>query len=178
MAWSAPRLIPRRLATIAEAPWFQRGVIAAIVANAVLLGIETSPNAAPWAKSAFTGPHLALSSLFVAEIGIRLGATWPTPRRFFRDPWNRFDVVVVALSLLPQAGPLALVARLARLLRLARMFSVGPELRLLIGTMFRSIGSLGHIALLLGVILYGPAPPTDPTPTLAAATHETVESSP
>ena len=122
MAWSAPRLIPRRLATIAEAPWFQRGVIAAIVANAVLLGIETSPNTAPWAKSAFTGPHLALSSLFVAEIGIRLGATWPTPRRFFRDPWNRFDVVVVALSLLPQAGPLALVARLARLLRLARMF--------------------------------------------------------
>ena len=86
--------------------------------------------------------------------------------------------MVVALSLLPQAGPLALVARLARLLRLARVFSVGPELRLLIGTMFRSIGSLGHIALLLGVILYGPAPPTDPTPTLAAATHETVESSP
>ena len=69
----------------------------------------------------------------------------------FLDGWNVFDFSVVALSLLPAAGPFATVARLARVLRVARAVSSMPELRLIIGTMLRSIRSMGHVVMMLGV---------------------------
>jgi voltage-gated sodium channel len=92
--------------------------------------------------------------VFVAELALRLLACWPRPGRFFRDGWNVFDFVIVALSLLPVAGSFATVGRLARLLRVTRLVSVSPDLRLIIGTMLRSIPSMGNVALLLGLLVY------------------------
>lgn len=134
---------------------FQRLVVAAIIANAALLGLETSDAVMAQWGGVLRLVHWALTALFLAELLLRLAASAPRLTDFFRDRWNVFDTVVILGSLLPQAGPLALVARLARLLRLARMFSVVPELRLLVGTMLRSLGSLGHVLMLLSVVLYG-----------------------
>jgi voltage-gated sodium channel len=85
---------------------------------------------------------------------VRLLAHWPRLLTFFRDGWNVFDFVVVVASLLPQAGTFAIVARLARLMRVTRLVSLFPELRLIIGTMLRSIPSMGHVIMLLGLLLY------------------------
>jgi voltage-gated sodium channel len=65
-----------------------------------------------------------------------------------------FDFAVVAASLLPQGGAFAMVARLARLMRVTRLVSAFPELRLIIGTMVRSIPSMGHVIVLLSLLLY------------------------
>ena len=73
---------------------------------------------------------------------------------FLRDGWNVFDLVVVALSLVPGVGAFATVARIARVLRVARLVSLSPKLRLIVGTMMRSIPSLTHVSLLLGLLLY------------------------
>jgi voltage-gated sodium channel len=81
-------------------------------------------------------------------------ACWPRPLRFFADGWNVFDFVVVAASLLPQSGTFAMVARLARLLRVTRLVAVFPELRLIVSTMLRSIPSMGHVIMMLGLLLY------------------------
>jgi voltage-gated sodium channel len=51
-------------------------------------------------------------------------------------------------------GAFTNVARLARVLRAARLVSSLPDLRLIIGTMLRSIPSMGHVLLLLGLLLY------------------------
>jgi hypothetical protein len=69
------------------------------------------------------GQPLDLPDLPV-EIAIRLLAHWPHLGRFLRDGWNVFDLAVVAASLLPQAGAFAMVARLARLMRVTRLISV------------------------------------------------------
>ena len=61
---------------------------------------------------------------------------------------------MVALSVLPVAGPFASVARLAHLLRVTRIVSAMPDLRLIVATMLRSIPSMGHVILLLGLLLY------------------------
>jgi voltage-gated sodium channel len=90
----------------------------------------------------------------VVEIALRLAAYWPHLGRFFRDGWNVFDAVVVLGSLLPEVGAVTTVARLARLLRVARLVSVFPELRLIVETTLRSIPSLAHVLLLLFLILY------------------------
>ena len=139
---------------IASSRRFQNGALAVIVANAVLIGVETSP--ALWERygGVFNVLNAAVQVIFVVEIAVRLLAFGPRVHRFFLDGWNVFDFVIVALSLLPAAGPMASVARLARLLRALRVVSAVPELRLIVATMLRSIPSLANVVLLLGLILY------------------------
>ena len=47
-----------------------------------------------------------------------------------------------------------MMARLARLLRVARLISTIPELRLIVSTLVRSIPSMGHVLLLMSIIFY------------------------
>lgn len=136
------------------APWFQRAVLALILVNAAAMGLETWPALARAWGSAFAALHAAVQVLFVVEIAVRVAAHGRRPLAFFADGWNVFDFTVVAVSLLPAAGPLATVARLARVLRVARLVSGMPELRLIIGTMLRSIPSMWHVVTLLGLLVY------------------------
>jgi len=116
--------------------------------------LETS--AALWERhgALFHTLNVVVQVVFAAEIAIRLLAYAPRIDRFFHDGWNVFDFTIVALSLLPVAGPFATVARLARLLRALRIVSALPELRLIVATMLRSIPSLANVIVLLGLILY------------------------
>ena len=139
---------------ISSSRWFQNAALAVIVANAALIGVETSP--ALWERygGLFKALNAAVQVIFVVEITVRLLAYGPRIHRFFLDGWNVFDFGIVALSLLPAAGPIATVARLARLLRALRVVSALPELRLIVATMLRSIPSLANVVVLLGLILY------------------------
>ena len=139
---------------VVERPWFQNGVLAVIVLNAALIGVATDPETLAAHRGLFRLANLLILAVFVAEIAVRLTAYAPRVDRFFTDGWNVFDFTVVALSLVPAVGPFATVARLARLLRALRLVSVVPELRLIVGTMVRSIPSMGHVLLLLGLMLY------------------------
>jgi len=139
---------------VSEDPRFQGFIVGVIVFNAILMGVETSTAVMATYGRLLTTLNVAVQAIFLTEIAIRLLAYWPRPLRFFRDGWNLFDFSVVVLSLLPVAGPFATVSRLARLLRVVRLVSVAPELRLIIETMLRSIPSMGHVAALLGVLVY------------------------
>jgi voltage-gated sodium channel len=139
---------------IADSPSFQNFILGVILIAAVLIGVETSETIMARYGPAVDGLELVVQAIFIVEIGIRLLACWPRLGTFFRDPWNVFDFVVVVTSLLPQAGAFTMVARLARLMRVTRLVSVFPELRLIIGTMLRSIPSMGHVITLLGLLLY------------------------
>jgi voltage-gated sodium channel len=118
------------------------------------MGIETAPAVLEGREGLFGALNLAVQVIFVTEIAIRVTAFWPKPLAFFRDGWNTFDFVIVGGSLLPQSGAFAAVARLARLLRAARLASRVPELRLIIGTLLRSIPSMGHVLVLMSLLLY------------------------
>jgi voltage-gated sodium channel len=117
-------------------------------------GLETSRAFVDRAGAAPLVFHTVVQAAFLVEILLRIAAAWPRPRAFFRDGWNVFDLTVVLLSMLPAVGPLATLARLARILRVLRLVSVSPKLRLIVGTMLKSIPALGHVGLLLGVLLY------------------------
>jgi voltage-gated sodium channel len=98
--------------------------------------------------------HRVILALFCAELVVRLaahGRGWPS---FFRSGWNVFDTALIVASTVPAVGAWATVARLARVLRVARVVSISPQLRLMVATMLRSIPSLGHVGLLLGLLLY------------------------
>lgn len=133
---------------------FHFGTLALIVLNGLLMGLETVPEIMARVGPTLLTANAVIQSLFVAEIALRILSFWPTPGRFFKDGWNIFDFSVVALSLLPIGGQFATVSRLARLLRVTRLISVSFELRLIVQTMLRSIPSMGHVSLLLGLLIY------------------------
>jgi len=139
---------------VAESHGFQHFILGVILVTAVIVGLETSETLVEHYGGLFELMDLVVQTIFVLEIVIRLIAHWPRLGRFFVDGWNLFDLAVVAASLLPQAGAFAMVARLARLLRVTRLISVFPELRLIVSTMLRSIPSMGHILMMLGLLLY------------------------
>jgi voltage-gated sodium channel len=134
--------------------WFHRAVLALILFNAAVMGLETWPGLRNGWAPTFHVANLVAQALFCGELAIRLAAHGRRPWDFFRNGWNVFDFTVVALSLLPAAGAVATLARLARVLRAGRLISGIPELRLIIGTMLRSIPSMGHVTLLLGLLMY------------------------
>lgn len=139
-----------RLRALVEGPIFQRTIIALIVVNAAILGLETSP-----AIMAAWGPVLlaldaALLWVFVAELALRLWAHGP---RFFRNGWNLFDLAVVAIALAPETGPLA-VLRALRVLRVLRLVSAVPAMRQVAEALLRSVPGLGAIIALLAVLFY------------------------
>lgn len=139
---------------LAEDRRFQGAILLVILANAVLVGLETSAGLAATYGPLLASLNRAILLVFVLEMAIRLVASGPQFGRFFRDSWNVFDLAVVALSLLPAVGTFATVARLARVFRVLRMISVLPELRLIVSTLLRSLPSVGNVAALLMLLLY------------------------
>jgi voltage-gated sodium channel len=139
---------------IAANALFQDAIIGVIVLNAMLLGLETSPRIMQSAGGGLLALNWIIQAIFVFEIAVRILAHWPRPTAFFRGGWNVFDFVVVAVAFLPASGGFATIGRLLRLLRVTRLVSVFPQLRLIISTMLLSIPSMGHVVLLLSLLLY------------------------
>ena len=98
--------------------------------------------------------------VLVLEVLLKMFALWPRVDRYFRDGWNAFDFLAIS-SLLISIMAVSSVAAyvmfifLVRLPRLIQGFSTVQELRLILAALIRSIPSVGHIVVLLGIVLYG-----------------------
>lgn len=137
-----------------EAKWFQRLGLAVILFAGVLVGVETNAGVmALWGDWLHALDRVVLG-FFIVELGLRLGACWPRPDRFFRDAWNVFDFAVVAVCLLPFPTQFAAVLRLARVLRVLRLITAVPRLQILVGALLKSIPSMSYVALLLSLLFY------------------------
>lgn len=137
-----------------DARWFEPAMITMIVLNGVLIGLETSHDIlAAHGDLLHLGNNVFLG-VFIIEAALKITAVAPRFRLYFGNGWNLFDFSVVVLSLIPATGEFALVARLIRVLRVLRLVSAIPQLRLIVATLVRSIPSMGHVILLMSVIFY------------------------
>ena len=135
---------------LVEGKWAQAFVTVLIVLNGVTLGLETSPAIKAAYGAALAAFDTFVLSVFVVEIGAKLyGRGWS----FFRDPWNVFDFLVVAIALIPTSGPLA-VLRALRILRVVRLISVVPQMRRVMEALARAIPGMLPIAGLITLIFY------------------------
>ncbi|GAA5525782.1 hypothetical protein Maes01_02355 [Microbulbifer aestuariivivens] len=139
---------------IVAAPLFNRLIIGLILLNGVAVGLETSAWVIERFEGLLQGINRLILTAFVVEALVKMAAHGNRPWRYFASGWNCFDFAIIALSLIPAAGPLATLARLVRVLRVLRLVSAFPELRLLVDTLLRSLPSMFHIALLMGIIFY------------------------
>ncbi len=139
-----------RLRTLVNHRWFTRTITVLIVANAILLGLETAPSVmADWGVL-ITGVDSVILGVFVIEITLRLIASG---RSFWRDPWNLFDVFVVGIALAPANEGFS-VLRALRILRVLRLVSAVPRLRLVVQTTLNAVPGMASVVLLLVMLFY------------------------
>lgn len=139
-----------RLRAFIELSRVQQAIVALIVINAVLLGLETWPAAVTMAGDLILKLDRAILAVFVVEILARL---YVYRSGFWRDPWSVFDFAVVAIALVPATGPLA-VLRALRVLRVLRLLTIVPSMRRVVGALLGAIPGLGAIALVLLIFFY------------------------
>ncbi len=133
---------------------FERFIIALILFNAVVVGLETNHDLSAQAHHWLVQINHVILGLFTLEVMIKLLALAPNSWRYFKDGWNLFDFTIVALSYIPATGPLATLARLLRVLRVLRLISALPELRLIVSTLVRSLPGMANVVLLMGILFY------------------------
>ena len=139
-----------RLRYWTEHPRTQNLIMALILINAVVLGLETSAAAMARFGDWLIAIDQAILAVFVVEIAARLLVH---RGRFFRDPWSLFDFTVVVIALIPASGPLS-VLRALRVLRVLRLLTVVPSLRRVVGALLAAVPGLSSIAAVLALIFY------------------------
>jgi voltage-gated sodium channel len=127
-----------------------RFITALILANAALLGLETSDTVRDHAGTAIHALDNAILAVFVVELTLKFAAY---RLGFFRSGWNIFDLAVVGIALAPVGEALS-VLRALRVLRVLRLVSIVPDLRRVVEALLRSLPGLGAIAGLLVLIFY------------------------
>lgn len=142
------------LRTIADSVLFQRFILGVIVAAGVLVGLETDAGMMTRHGRLLHVLDWVILWIFAAELTIKIGARGRDALGFFRDPWNVFDFVIVAICFLPLHAQFAAVLRLVRVLRVLRLVSALPRLQILVGALLKSIPSMGYVAVLLILHFY------------------------
>jgi voltage-gated sodium channel len=129
---------------------FSDAIIGAIFINAVIFGLETSPDIMAAYGTPLRVADRAVLIIFVIEIALRIFAHRGA---FFRDPWSLFDLIVTAIALIP-AGEAFSVLRALRVLRILRLISAFPQLRRVIQGLLTAVPGLSSIAAILFLVLY------------------------
>jgi voltage-gated sodium channel len=94
-------------------------------------------------------------AFFTLEIALKILSYGNAPWKYFKDPWNVFDFVIVAICLVPVSDTHYFsVFRILRVLRILRLITIFPKLRLIIGALLKSIPSMGYVVMLIGLLFY------------------------
>ena len=136
--------------SLVESRAFTHTITAVIVVNAITLGLETSESVMAAAGPVLNFIDRAALLIFTLELGLRL---WAYRSRFFTNGWNLFDLSIVAISWLPAAGGFS-VLRALRILRVLRLLSVVPQMRSVVGALFKALPGMGSIVAVLLLVFY------------------------
>jgi voltage-gated sodium channel len=140
----------KRVAAFLERDNVGKAIIAVILFNAVILGLETVQPVMDRAGTVIILLDRLCLAIFVAEILAKIFALGP---RFFRNGWNIFDFVIVGIALVPAAQGLS-VLRALRILRVLRVISAAPRLRRVVEGFITALPGMASVFLLIGIIYY------------------------
>jgi voltage-gated sodium channel len=139
---------------LADATWFQNLITAVILFAGVLVGFETYPSIVEEYETPLHILNEIVLWIFVLEVVVKMGAEGARFYRYFKDPWNVFDFVIVAACFLPFGGSAVTVLRLLRLLRVLKLVKALPKLQILVGALLKSIPSMVYVSVLLFMLFY------------------------
>ncbi len=146
--------VSRTCARIADSTPFNTAIFAVILANAVVLGLETYESVDRDAGGVLTFLNDLFLAIFVVELVIRILAFGGRPQDFFKSGWNVFDFVVIAAAFVPGLRENSTLLRLARLARVLRVVRILPDLRLLVTAVGRSLPGVASLGVMGVLLLY------------------------
>ena len=131
-------------------PRTERFIMVVIIANAVVLGLETSKTMmASYGRVLEILDHIMLG-IFVVELTARIAVH---RLAFFRDPWSIFDFIVVGIALVPTTETFSVV-RALRVLRVLRLITALPSLKRVVAGLLAALPGMGSIVLLIMLLYY------------------------
>ena len=139
-----------RLGALLDRNDVQYAIIAVIVFNAIILGLETSGTAMAKAGPLILFLDWLCLAIFTVELLAKLIARGPA---FFRSGWNLFDLAVVSISYVPESAGLS-VLRALRILRVLRLLSAVPRLRRVVEGLFNALPGMASVFALMALIFY------------------------
>ena len=139
-----------RVRVLIEDVRFERAITALIVANAITLGLETSPAVVARFGGLLHVIDRTALGVFVVEL---LSRFFVYRTRFFHDPWRVFDFVIVGIALMPASGAFS-VLRALRSLRVLRLVSLVPSMRGVVSALLTALPGMASIVGLMALVLY------------------------
>lgn len=140
----------KNLKNILESRIFISFITAVIIINAFTLGLETSPNITSKYGLILSLVDKIALTIFTLEL---IGKLLVYRFNFFKDGWNVFDFIIVAVSLIPASGPFS-VLRAFRIFRTLRLLSIVPSMRRIIQAIFISIPGILSVGTIIILIFY------------------------
>ena len=150
MTQPTPAAWRQKIGVVVLHPTTQLIILLIIVLNAVVLGLQTSHGIVARHGTLLHWLDMLALGIFIVELAAKFIALG---RRFFRDGWNVFDFLVVAVALLPNAGAFSVVRSL-RVLRVLRLINRMPQLRRIADAILQAVPGIGAIAGLMGILFY------------------------
>ena len=139
---------------IREAKWFSNLTTIIIIIYSSILGLKTVIELDNNYLFFFHVLDYFITIYFLIEILIKMSAE-KNLKDFFKDRWNVFDFIIVAVTLVPlENSTMAAVARLFRIFRVLRLITSRPELKRIIDMLIGAIPSIVDIVLLMFIIFY------------------------
>jgi voltage-gated sodium channel len=138
---------------IVNSSYFNNFILLVILINAIVIGLETYTFLNEF-KPLFFAVNMGALLIFIIEALIKITAVAPFFKKYFFNPWDLFDFIVVVLALIPGIGFLVTVARLARLLRVLRVIRQFSELKMILNSLARAIPSISNVLILLVLLFY------------------------
>ena len=139
-----------RARTFIERDTVRNVILGIIIFNAITLGLSTSD----WVTAHFGRALKILDNIvlaiFVAELAVKFYAYRLS---FFRSSWNVFDLLVVAVGLLPQSDGLTALRGL-RVIRAMRLLSVVPQMRSVVQALLDALPGMGAVIIMISIVFY------------------------
>ncbi|MGE0829650.1 MAG: ion transporter [Hyphomonadaceae bacterium] len=136
---------------ITENPIFQGFILLCIIANAAALGIDAHfGESNPWHHLIEEADTYFLL-IFTAELLLEFLAQGP--RRYFRNGWNIFDVIVVGVCYVA-TNPAISALRTLRVVRVFRLISAVPQMRRVVEALFGAMPGILATFAVLAVVFY------------------------
>ena len=138
--------------TLAHNHVFELGIIAIIIINSILIGVETYTN-----NETIQAVQKFILGIFTAEIIVRFIAA-DSIKSFFKDGWNLFDLSLVIIGYLPEnliANGAAMTSlRVLRVFRVLRLLRASKEIKLIVTVLMKSMTAMFYNVILFFIFIY------------------------
>jgi len=92
----------QRIKSFVNTPTFQNTIMVLIMANAVVIGLDTYPGIRAEYGTLLSSIDQFIIWIFVVEITLRW-ISWSPRYKFLANGWNLFDFLIISVALLPTA---------------------------------------------------------------------------